>query len=235
MNDRHVRRTGDDYAQAFLSLLPQGQAWPRHPESTLVKACTGLNEYWGFVDGRAADLLEQESDPRLAVELFPDWQRNWGLPDPCFFGEQSSIAASRAILMLKMTLLGGQSRDFFIEMAAALGYTIHITEYSPYITGISMVGDTTQQEIAAGGDGTHMRWQLGGPEMRFYWTVHVDTARLIWFRVGGNGGEVGVDPHLIIGIAQDLECLLNRWKPAQTLIVFDYSGLTSGGSMAGTP
>ena len=58
---------------------------------------------------------------------------------------------------------------------------------------------------------------------------------LTWFRVGPIGGEVGVDPHLLIGLAEDLECLLNRWKPAHTEIVFDYSGLTNGGSMAGTP
>ena len=50
-----------------------------HPESTLVRACTGLNEYWGVVDSRAADLLETESDPRLTVELLPDWERAWGL------------------------------------------------------------------------------------------------------------------------------------------------------------
>ena len=62
--DRHVRRSGADYVQAFLRLLPQGNAWPRQPDTTLVKTCTGLNEYRGFVDGRAADLFEIESDPR---------------------------------------------------------------------------------------------------------------------------------------------------------------------------
>jgi hypothetical protein len=39
----------------------------------------------------------------------------------------------------------------------------------------------------------------------------------------------------MIGIADDLECLLNRWKPAHTEIIFDYSGLQDGGEMAGTP
>ena len=31
MSDRHIRRSGQDYAQQFLALLPDGQAWPRHP------------------------------------------------------------------------------------------------------------------------------------------------------------------------------------------------------------
>jgi hypothetical protein len=74
---------------------------------------------------------------------------------------------------------------------------------------------------------------IGPPENRYYWTVHVADAKLIWFRV--TSGQTGVDPHLRIGLADDLECLLNRWKPAHTLIIFDYSGLTTGGDMAGTP
>ena len=82
--DRHVRRSGSDYTHAFLQLLPQGQAWPREQGSTLVQTCDGLSEYWGFVDGRAADLLERESDPRKTIELLPEWERAWGLPDPCF-------------------------------------------------------------------------------------------------------------------------------------------------------
>jgi uncharacterized protein YmfQ (DUF2313 family) len=233
--DRHVRRTGKDYVEAFLNLLPQGEAWPRWPQTTLYKTIAGLCEYWGFVDGRAADLLEIETDPRIAQEMFTDWERNWGLPDPCFFGENQSLAMRHAILMLKMTMIGGQSREFFITVASWLGYTIHITEYSPYICGISMCGDTRQQELEAGGDGSKMRWQLGPPEIRFYWTVHIDNARLTWFRTQIIGGEVGVDPHLIIGLAVDLECLLNRWKPAHTMIVFDYSSMQTGGSMAGTP
>jgi uncharacterized protein YmfQ (DUF2313 family) len=47
-------------------------------------------------------------------------------------------------------------------------------------------------------------------------------------------GQSGVDPHLRVGLADDLECLLNRWKPAHPEIIFDYSGLTTG-HMAGRP
>jgi len=235
MTDRHVRRTGDDYAQAFLSLLPQGQAWPRHPESILVQACTGLADYWGFVDGRAADLLETESDPRLTSELLSDWERNWGLPDPCFFGQQQSMADRRRILMLKMTLLGGQSRAFFVEIMSWLGYEITIKEYAPYMAGVSRVGNTSQQEMEAGGVFGDMRWYLGAEEMRFYWSIGVGKVSLQWFRTAPIGGEAGVDPHLIIGMGGAVPCFLDRIKPAHTQIVFDYSSLQLGGPMAGTP
>ena len=76
-------------------------------------------------------------------------------------------------------------------------------------------------------DGELSEWPnygLGPPENRFYWTVHVTGASLIWFRVKG---QTGVDPHLRIGLADDLECLLGRLKPAHTEIIFDYSNLGS--------
>ena len=104
--DRHVRRSGSDYTYAFLQLLPQGQAWPREQGSTLVQTCDGLSEYWGFVDGRAADLLERESDPRKTIELLPEWERAWGLPDPCF-PSATTIGERQRMLVLYMTYLGG--------------------------------------------------------------------------------------------------------------------------------
>jgi uncharacterized protein YmfQ (DUF2313 family) len=236
MPDRHIRRSGDDYASALLALLPVGSAWPRDPGSTLVEATAGLAEEYGFVDGRAADLLERESDPRITFELLPDWERNWGLPDPCF-AEALSVADRQRILVFKMTLLGAQSREFFITEVALkmLGYTVTISEYAPFMAGISRVGDTRTPPIdpahALKGD---FRWYIGPPEMRFYWTVHVSSTRLTWFRCAS--GQAGVDPHLRIGLATDLECLFNRWRPAHTEIVFDYSGVTGPDDpMAGTP
>jgi len=262
MSDRHLRRLGQDYGSAFLTLLPQGQAWPKEPGSTLDAACRGLAEYWGFVDGRAADLLERDSDPRKTTDvvdangvrdgLLSDWERNWGLPDPCYTAPLT-IGERQLALVMRMTMQGAQSREFFINVAAQIGYTITITEYRTFVVGIDHVGDArtigdgslmynewgnpilnTIGEPVAEGEMSEWPYYGLGPEInRFYWTVHVAQAKLIWFRC--NSGQCGVDPHLRIGTADDLECLLNRWKPAHTQIIFDYSGLSSGGEMAGTP
>jgi len=235
--DQHVRRTGADYALALGNLLPWGPAWPRHPTSVLMQVIAGLANYWGFVDGRAADLLEVESDPRLTIELLPDWERNWGLPDPCWTAAQS-IAQRHAQLIMKMTLLGGQSRDFFIKWAAWLGYTITITEYSPFECAVSQMGDTREMEFWNGTPGDtpdipYYRWYIGPEEQRFFWTVHVANAPLDWFRMGE--AEAGIHHHLEIGEPEDLMCLLDRWKPAQTKIVYDFSNLTPQSQYAGLP
>jgi len=257
MTDKHIRRTGEDYCSAFMNLLPQGQAWTRSLGTVLERVVHGLTQYWGFVDGRAATLLEQESDPRRTIELLPDWERNWGLPDPCYEAPLTIAERQRALVM-RMTMQGSQSRQFFIDVAAMIGYTITITEYRTFVVGIDRVGDARVYGAAgapdpmmendwgnpimdARGDNPVVEGELSewpyyglGPEAnRFYWTVHVSAAKLIWFRA--SSGQTGVDPHLRIGLADDLECLLNRWKPAHTQIIFDYSGLETGGDMAGTP
>jgi uncharacterized protein YmfQ (DUF2313 family) len=214
--DRHIRRSGEEYAAAFAALLPTGPAWPREPDTVLQTVVRGLAEIWGDpVDARAADLLERESDPRATLELLPDWERNWGLPDACV-AEPLTIADRQVALVQKMTLLGAQSRAFFIGVAATLGYGITVTEFAPWMFGVSECGPT---DDGAG----HARWEIGPPEIRFYWTVHVNALRLTWWRFGQ--AEFGIDPHLRISLATDLECLIRRWKPAHTEIVFDYAPL----------
>jgi uncharacterized protein YmfQ (DUF2313 family) len=156
---------------------------------------------------------------------------------------------------MRMTMEGGQSRQFFIDVAAQIGYTISITEYRPFVVGIDRCGDNRVygdgsnpmfdewnkpicnphgDPVAAGELSEWPHYGLGPDTMRYYWTVHVGQVKLVWFRV--TSGQTGVDPHLRIGIADDLECILQRWKPAHTHIIFDYSGSTSGSDpMAGTP
>jgi uncharacterized protein YmfQ (DUF2313 family) len=123
-----------------------------------------------------------------------------------------------------MTLLGGQSRQFFVNLAQSIGYTITIREYAPYMCGVSRVGDTSDIDQAAGGDGTRMRWQLGPREMRYYWSITVHSKVYIYFRCGQS--QTGIDRLLKIGRASDLECIFNRYKPAHTYIVYDYTPLS---------
>jgi uncharacterized protein YmfQ (DUF2313 family) len=105
MSDRHIRRSGDEYRDAFLTLLPQGQAWPKHSiDSVLWQASDGLCKFWGYVDGRAADLLERESDPRTTVEILPEWERAFGLPDPCYSAPQTIADRQRELKRIPVIL-----------------------------------------------------------------------------------------------------------------------------------
>jgi uncharacterized protein YmfQ (DUF2313 family) len=201
-SDKHVRRTGADYATALFALLPRGLAWPRTSGTTLSKVVTGLAQIFGYVDDRAADLLEVETDPRLTTELLPEWERAFGLPDLCIPLPPSDEVTRRENLVSRMTMLGSQDRAFFVARGADIGETVTIREYAPYLCGVSVVGDTRSTRYSD--DPEHFRWQLGAPETRFWWTVKI-TALLASYK------------------GADLLCLLRRWKPAHTDVTFDYS------------
>jgi uncharacterized protein YmfQ (DUF2313 family) len=219
--DTWVQRTAAEYAQAFMALLPAGPAWPREPDRVLHSFISGLAGIWGDpVERLAALLLTQESDPRSTVVLLPDWEEAFGLPDSCA-PVPTSIGERQQALVAKMTLLGGQSRAFFIAAAAAIGYQISIREFSPFMCGVSRCGDTRWLDAEDGGDGTHYRWELGSPDMRFYWTVSVDSMRVTNFHCGL--GQTGVTPLLGFSLPADLECMLTRLKPAHTDLIFDYT------------
>lgn len=201
--DKWVQRTADEYAAGFNNLLPTGPAWPRQPGTALQGVVLGLSGIWGNpVEVLAALLLKTESDPRTANVLLPDWERAFGLPDLCIPIPSTDIATREKNLVAKMIFLGSQDRAFFIAQAAAIaGQTITIREYAPYMTGVSRTGDTNN--LNTDNDGK-MRWQLGPPENRFYWTVKVTGLLSNW-------------------AGADSQCLLQRWKPAHTKVIFDYS------------
>lgn len=203
-----VRRSGDEFAGGLAALLPTGIAWPREPNRVLMQLVRGLAEEWSRVDSRSADLLGRESDPRATIELLEAWEAAFGLPDPCV-DEPLTIEDRQAAIVNRMTMEGAQSRAFFLLMAELLGYEISIREYSPFMCGISEVGETDR------------RWEIGPPEIRFYWTVKMGAARLGWFRAGS--GQAGVDPHLTIALATDITCVFSRLQPAHGQVLFDYS------------
>jgi uncharacterized protein YmfQ (DUF2313 family) len=231
VKDRHIRRGQEEYAHAYAALLPQGIAWPRWPTTVLMKVVDGLAGIFGYMDGRAADLLERESDPRQTIEMLDSWERAWGLPDPCLLNQPQSIGERQRALVLRMTYMGGQSRAFFIGVANWLGYQITISEYRPFMVGVDRAGDN--RPYYADGSLGDFPAQIGHPRMRFAWTVHVQRMKLVWFRA--SKGQAGIDPHLRIDLAVDLECVIRRWAPAHTVVLFDYSGVTPPDPMAGTP
>lgn len=222
---REIWRSGDAYGEQFAAMFPRGRAWPTDEGSVFQRVVRAVAQVWGAVDGCLADLLQREADPRTTVELLGDWERAFGLPDTCVPAPQT-IGERQEALVLKMTSEGGQSRSFFLAVAHRLGYEIIIHEYAPFMAGVSECGETLD-------DSGDPKWRIGAAEMRFFWRVAVQSARLTWFRA--SAGQAGVDPHLRVSIAADLECLFRRWKPAHTEIIFDYSGLAEAGPLAGTP
>lgn len=193
--------TSEDYAAAMRQLLPPGPAWQYEEAATIAAIMLALADSYVALHDRSCDLLT-EIIPDTAVEMLPDWERAAGLPDDCT-GENNTLEARRAALVSRLRAIGGQSPQYYIDLAATLGYTIQIFTYSPFTAG-SSAGDAL----------TNDQWC-------FAWRVQADSVINLRFRAGiGRAGE----PLRVFGNTI-LECVLNKWKPAHTFIVFDYANI----------
>jgi uncharacterized protein YmfQ (DUF2313 family) len=125
-----MARDSSAYQALLQSLLPPGRAFSRDPTSGVGQLALGLADEFARLDTRGQDLIE-ESDPRTTVELLPDWELEYGLPDPCA-GDIQSLVGRRQRLVAKIAENGGLSQPELIALAANLGYAITITTFSPY-------------------------------------------------------------------------------------------------------
>ena len=232
------RRADTDFLEVWIDLLPQGICWSTEPDTILHAFLKGMCGVWGeadgatgpSVDGRTCDLVNTEADPRTTIELLPEWESAFNLPDLCYAGEPMSVGDRQVALVARITGLGAQDAQYYVDAAKAIGYDIRIMSHSPFVTGISRVGDTSTPD----GPSVNYRWELGGPELRQWFTVLILNPKLTRFRVGVS--ECG-DPLLRIQSFKQLECMVNRMKAAHSVVNFDYSGLVnaSAGFLAGTP
>lgn len=202
-----IEATVENYKDFLLSLLPPGNI-AKDEDSNNSMILGLLAKEFARIDASARKLIE-EADPRTTVDLFEDWEGFAKLPDPCSPAGQTK-EERRTRLIQKLTKLGGQSRRFYEQTAVELGYDVTITEYRPFICGIS-------ECIEAADD---ISVTIKPPTDRFVWTVTVHGARATWFKCGES--ELGVDPFLKLTIATDLECIFQKLKQSHTHLNFIY-------------
>ena len=191
----------DAFLAAVQALPPPGPAFPRDTDTLMARVFTPPADALANVRAMALRLVNVEADPSQTLELLAEWEADYGLPDPCTpLG--ASVEQRRAALVAKVASIGGQSPAYFIAVAAALGFTITITEFTPFTLGWSKLGDP-----------------LMGPTARFVWRVNAPSITVSRFTLGR--GVLG-DPLWTIGNAE-LECRLRAIAPAHTLLIFQYS------------
>lgn len=190
-----------DFLAALHALLPQGAAWPREPGTVLDMLLSAMAQRAASQHARIGTLADEEAFPPAASEMLSDWERTYGLPDGCG-SEGDSTAQRRAALLARIAERGGQSRGYFIGVAAALGFTVTIEEFRPFRVGRSRVGD-----------------RLHGPSWLYTWRIRAPEATIVPFRVGISRAG---DPLRSWG-NERLECVIRRISPAHTTVLFAYS------------
>jgi uncharacterized protein YmfQ (DUF2313 family) len=191
--------TDDEFTQQLVGMLPRGRAWPRDLDAVVRSTFKGCAPSFSRSMARGNNLLV-DGFPATAVELLPEWEGTLGLPDPCA-GLAPTIPQRQAAVVVRFATSGGQQAQHYIDVAAALGFPITITQFTPFRVGMRVGG------------------RLGGADWAYAWQVNAPLYGIQPFRVGENRAG---DRLATFGNAV-LECELNAIKPAHTILIFSYT------------
>ena len=249
-----MSRDVDTVHRGMLGLLPPGWAWPRDEGSLLAAALRPMAEGLSELEALAEALIA-EVDPRTATATLADYERVLG-PAQC--GQDAAYMAvpdRQLNAHTRWVARGGQRRQYFVDIAVRLGYSIdyavhlpvptiddladgavEVTGFAPTVSGTGTPGATLtlafedpppvvrieewRPFIMGFSHCADETWHIGPACNRFYWRVVVPGARATWFRAGS--GRCGMDPHVQMSPAEDLECLLRQYAPAHTQLIFQY-------------
>lgn len=113
------------FARTVSKLFPPGKLFRMLPSSNVWKYCEVIGLTPARIVGRVGNFLT-EMDPRTTVELIDDWKANLGLPDECLTAGLSPGSSWQQAVTAKYLASGGQSIQYFVGVAASLGYTVTI-------------------------------------------------------------------------------------------------------------
>lgn len=190
-----------DYLEQMCALLPRGPAWSAEMGSSHANFLDGLAQEFARIDATAMRLIE-EADPRTSVDMFAEWERITGLPDPCvlaFSEGDQTFDQRRFALVSKWTSLVGMRAEDYVELARQMGYTITVTEYTPHDVTMDVNASINSAEWA-------YVLQFNSPLN----TLNLSTVN-----------SFVTDPLASWGNSL-LECVLERAAPGHAIVIFVY-------------
>lgn len=189
--------TAQDYQQSGLNLLPNGKAWAKKPGSEMAQLMLATGEEFARIDS-VNDALLNEMHADRAFMLLNDWEDFAGLPD-CSIDREATIESRRSALKTKLTMAGSLCLPFYKQLAASRGYNITLVEQYPH----HCLRDCNYPIY---------------PEANWFRVfVYVASTVTHYSTVLDNCRQ-----RLRVADAADLECLLERYAPAETEFIFIY-------------
>lgn len=188
-----------DFQQAMLRLLPRGRVWRRDPGSTLSALFLALAPTYVRNMASAAQVLIDAS-PATTQNLLAEWEASLGLPDACT-AANPSVEQRQAAVRAKWGARGSLTIDYFVALAANLGFAITITEFTPFAVDQPCDGSLCE------------------PQWSYVWQVNAPEVVTFWF----SADESGVDDPLEVYDAGELVCRIRADAPAETIVFFTFS------------
>lgn len=187
--------TAQEYQNAYLKLLPTGNAWNKEAGSKLDKIASAHGAMLARTE-QAAESLMSEAIPDNALILLKDWEAFAGVPD-CEIDADVTIQVRQDFVATKLKMTGGTSREQLIKQLKSNGYEVEIIDRYPH----HCERDVDYPLYAQ----TH--WYLAFIKIlnieKYYMTVNDN-----------------VETELEYGDYGNLECLLERYKEAHINYIY---------------
>ncbi|WP_449567104.1 YmfQ family protein [Lelliottia nimipressuralis] len=194
-----------NYQQQLQKLLPRGPAWSDNDP-----LLAGLAPAFAAVHERANDLVK-ETNPLQTVELLDRWESCCGLPDSCSVPGSETIAQRQQRLNTKVNMVGGITKDFYLQVLSDLGYP------DATITTFAGQGFKANSPCTNG---------LYGYDWNFYWQVNfAQTTKVSSMTCRSRCNE----PIRTWGDTV-AECVITKLCPSHTIVLFSYPPEVVGAS-----
>lgn len=188
--------TPQDYQHAGQQLLPSGLAWDKELNSENSKLQLGLGYEFSRIES-AGELLLKEVIPSDAMLLLKEWEEFAGLPD-CTIDEIATIEMRHQSLSAKIKMTPSLCSKFLEKIASDRGYTIKIIDRFPH----------------------HCMRDINYPLFPWHnwWIAYVQV-----FNYASHYMTVldNVKTYLKMNDYGDLQCLLERYKPAHINLIYE--------------
>lgn len=195
-------------------MFPQGWAWNQSPEGDFDNLLVGLAGEAGELETRGIQFLN-EMDPNQTFEMLDNWERLLGLPDSCTPSSYNpSLYERRLRIIQKLVTGGGQSKAFFGLIAQQLGYdtnVLDVVNFKDFRAGEGRAGDRISNSTNPNGTTNAAGWA-------FTFAIKAPATLSREFRAGqGVAGD-----RLKLVNNETLECVVKKYAPAHTTVLFFY-------------
>lgn len=191
-----------DYAQQLSALLPFGPAWEFDAGSVGSRLLSAWADELARVHARCEQIVN-EGDPRATYEMLADYEILFGLPDACLADIDQSDQQRRNALTSKIISSGGQSREYFISLAVAMGYP------DASINEFRLATCNDDCEMFLNGTGDVFVWQLILPVATGSSIIYMNCESVCTDSLQAWGDEA-------------IECRIGKLRPAHTTVLFAY-------------
>lgn len=209
-------RSALQYKNALWGLMPRGRAITRALESFFDQVLYGMAEEFARIDERAYDLIN-ENVPSNANELITEYEEEFGIWDAA-----DNLTDRQEAVHAKNILIGRQDKQYFIDIATALGYDTFIEEFVPFWADIALAGDPCNPQ-----------------KNLFYWLMYVNPdgdkgAFSVGFsHYGFDAIPINYKDYVMYSLVRAFWDLIDeiwRIRPGHTIALFDfyYRGFSRG-------